>query len=111
MIAGKFWSSLRAQLNKLANFFWAADPIAQMQYEYDTVVETDENGNYLIVDADPGVVTLLADADGQPAGATVFAYHVTDPERAARGIGASPSVTRVNESVTCQSVSAWPRTR
>jgi glucose-1-phosphate thymidylyltransferase len=25
--------------------------------------------------------TLLADADGQPAGATVFAYHVTDPER------------------------------
>jgi len=42
-------------------------PVAKVMVEleeYDTVVETDENGNYLIVDADPGVVTLLADADG-----------------------------------------------
>jgi phage shock protein A len=39
MIFKKFWSSLRAQLNKLANFFWEADPIAQMQYEYDMAVE------------------------------------------------------------------------
>ena len=35
MIVGKLWRALRAQLNKLANFFWTADPIAQMQYEYD----------------------------------------------------------------------------
>ena len=44
MIAGKFWSSLRAQLNKLANFLWTSDPIAQMQYEYDAVVEQLKDG-------------------------------------------------------------------
>ncbi len=38
MIMGKFWAALRAQVNKLANLFWTADPIAQMQYEYDTAV-------------------------------------------------------------------------
>jgi len=39
MILGKLWSAFRAQLNKLANLFWTADPIAQMQYEYDKAVE------------------------------------------------------------------------
>jgi phage shock protein A len=39
MIVGKLWSAFRAQLNKLANLFWTADPIAQMQYEYDKAVE------------------------------------------------------------------------
>src|SRR5258705_12557484 len=38
MIFGKFWGAFRAQINKLANFFWTADPIAQMQYEYDQAV-------------------------------------------------------------------------
>ena len=38
MIIAKFWHVLRAQMNKLANFFWTADPIAQMQYEYDVAV-------------------------------------------------------------------------
>jgi len=38
MILGKLWRSLKAQLNKLANVFWTADPIAQMQYEYDLAV-------------------------------------------------------------------------
>jgi len=38
MILGKFWAAFRAQVNKLANFFWTADPIAQMQYEYDQAV-------------------------------------------------------------------------
>lgn len=38
MILGKFWAALRAQVNKLANVFWTADPIAQMQYEYDQAV-------------------------------------------------------------------------
>ena len=33
MIMGKFWAAFRAQINKLANLFWTADPIAQMQYE------------------------------------------------------------------------------
>lgn len=44
MIFGKLWRSLRAQLNKLANFFWTADPIAQMQYEYDLSVEQLKEG-------------------------------------------------------------------
>jgi phage shock protein A len=38
MIFGKLWHALRAQINKVANFFWTADPIAQMQYEYDMAV-------------------------------------------------------------------------
>jgi phage shock protein A len=44
MIFGKLWSAFKAQLNKLANFFWTADPIAQMQYEYDAAVEQLKEG-------------------------------------------------------------------
>jgi phage shock protein A len=44
MIVGKLWRALRAQLNKLANIFWTSDPIAQMQYEYDTAVEQLKSG-------------------------------------------------------------------
>jgi phage shock protein A len=35
---GKVWNSIRAQFNKLANWFWTRDPIAQMQLEYDNAV-------------------------------------------------------------------------
>lgn len=44
MIFAKFFGAIRAQLNKLANVFWEADPIAQMQYEYDTAVEQLKEG-------------------------------------------------------------------
>jgi phage shock protein A len=44
MIFKKFWASIRAQLNKLANVFWEADPIAQMRYEYDKAVEELKEG-------------------------------------------------------------------
>jgi phage shock protein A len=44
VILGKFWSAIRAQVNKIANIFWEADPIAQMQYEYDTAVEQMKDG-------------------------------------------------------------------
>jgi phage shock protein A len=44
VILGKFWSAFRAQLNKIANVFWEADPIAQMQYEHDTAVEQLKEG-------------------------------------------------------------------
>ncbi|MCI0407006.1 MAG: PspA/IM30 family protein [Acidobacteria bacterium] len=44
MIFGKIWAAFRAQLNKLANLFWEADPIAQMQYEYDLAVEQLKEG-------------------------------------------------------------------
>ena len=44
MILGKFFGAIKAQLNKLANYFWEADPIAQMQYEYDQSVEQLKEG-------------------------------------------------------------------
>jgi phage shock protein A len=44
VILGKFWNAFRAQLNKIANVFWEADPIAQMQYEYDSAVEQMKDG-------------------------------------------------------------------
>lgn len=44
MIFGKMWSALRAQLNKVANWFYTADPIAQLQYEYDQAVEQLKGG-------------------------------------------------------------------
>lgn len=44
MIFGKLWRSLMAQVNKVANFFWSADPIAQMQYEYDLAVAQMKEG-------------------------------------------------------------------
>lgn len=44
MIVGKLWDALAAQFNKLANFFWTSDPIAQMQYEYDLAVEQMKTG-------------------------------------------------------------------
>lgn len=43
-MVGKFWKALMAQVNKLANFFWQADPIAQMQLEYDNAVEQLKEG-------------------------------------------------------------------
>lgn len=44
MIFGKLWRTLAAQVNKLANLFWTADPIAQMQYEYDLAVDQMKQG-------------------------------------------------------------------
>ena len=44
MIFGKFWRAISAQINKLANYFWTADPIAQMQYEYDKAVDEMKGG-------------------------------------------------------------------
>lgn len=44
MIVGKLWDALAAQFNKLANFFWTSDPIAQLQYEYDQAVDQMKSG-------------------------------------------------------------------
>jgi phage shock protein A len=44
VIFGKFWGAIRAQLNKVANMFWEADPIAQMQYEHDSALEQLKEG-------------------------------------------------------------------
>src|SRR6188474_3552463 len=40
----KMWAAFMAQINKVANLFWEADPIAQMQYEYDRAVEQLKEG-------------------------------------------------------------------
>jgi phage shock protein A len=44
VIVQKFWSAFVAQLNKIANVFWEADPIAQMRYEYDQSVQQLKEG-------------------------------------------------------------------
>jgi phage shock protein A len=44
VILHKFWAAFMAQINKVANLFWEADPIAQMQYEYDRAVEQLKEG-------------------------------------------------------------------
>jgi phage shock protein A len=44
VILQKFWSAFVAQINKVANVFWEADPIAQMRYEYDRAVEQLKEG-------------------------------------------------------------------
>lgn len=44
MILGKFFRALRAQLNKIANMFFEADPIAVMQLEVDQATERLKEG-------------------------------------------------------------------
>ena len=44
MILHKFWSAFMAQINKVANLFWEADPVAQMRYEYDRAVDQLKEG-------------------------------------------------------------------
>ena len=44
MIFNKFWSVFVAQINKVANLFWEADPVAQMRYEYDKAVDQLKEG-------------------------------------------------------------------
>ena len=44
MIFGKFFRAFRAQLNKVANLFFEADPIAVMQLEVDQATERLKEG-------------------------------------------------------------------
>lgn len=44
MIFSKLWRSIQAQMNKFANFLFGADPIAQLQYEYDKLVDQMKEG-------------------------------------------------------------------
>ena len=44
MILGKLWKARAAQLNKVANFFWTADSIDQLKYEYDKAVDQMKDG-------------------------------------------------------------------
>lgn len=44
MFISKIWNAVAAQFNKLANLVWRADPIAQLQYEYDNLVDQLKDG-------------------------------------------------------------------
>jgi phage shock protein A len=44
VIFQKLWSAFAAQMNKIANIFFEADPIAQLRYEYDRAVEQLKDG-------------------------------------------------------------------
>lgn len=44
MIFGKIWKAMQAQLNKFSNWVWGADPIAQLQLEYDKAVDQLKDG-------------------------------------------------------------------
>jgi len=44
VILHKFWAAFVAQINKVANLFWEADPVAQLRYEYDRAVEQLKDG-------------------------------------------------------------------
>jgi phage shock protein A len=44
VIIHKFWTAFMSQINKVANLFWEADPVAQMRYEYDRAVEQLKEG-------------------------------------------------------------------
>jgi phage shock protein A len=44
VILEKLWSAFKAQINKIANMFWEADPVAQMRYEYDQAVAQLKDG-------------------------------------------------------------------
>jgi phage shock protein A len=44
MIIGKIWKAFKGQMNKMANFLWKADPMAQLQYEYDRLVDQLKDG-------------------------------------------------------------------
>jgi hypothetical protein len=44
MILGRVLECDSGAINKIANVFWEADPIAQMQYEYDAAVEQLKQG-------------------------------------------------------------------
>jgi phage shock protein A len=44
MFISKIWNAVAAQFNKLANFVWRADPMAQLQYEYDNLVDQLKDG-------------------------------------------------------------------
>src|SRR5437588_11449111 len=44
VILHKFWAAFMAQINKVANLFWEADPVAQLRYEYDRAVDQLKEG-------------------------------------------------------------------
>jgi phage shock protein A len=44
MIIGKLWRALKAKINRMANWIYSSDPVAQMQLEYDQAVDQLRDG-------------------------------------------------------------------
>ncbi len=65
MILGKIWKAISAQLNKLANAIRGADPIAEMQYEYDRSIEQMKEGREGLAQYRALVERVQRQVDGQ----------------------------------------------
>lgn len=90
MIFGKIWQSIKAQFNKLANAVRGADPIAEMQYEYDRSVEELRSGREGLAQYRALVERVLRQVEGQKKHVTMLEAKVktylnaNDRESAAR---------------------------
>ena len=84
MIVHKFWSAFMAQINKVANLFWEADPVAQMRYEYDRSVGGRTSGSpcHLYPNADAPMAGQLVPAAVVGVDAPVAASAVSGPPSA-----------------------------
>ncbi len=65
MIIQKLWLALEAQINKIASFFWQADPMALLQYEYDDMVDQLKEGRQGLEQYHALVDRIAAQVSGQ----------------------------------------------
>ena len=72
MIIGKLWRALKAQLNKMANWFSASDPVAQMQLEYDQAVDQLREGRQGLEQYRALVERVMRQVDGNRANANTL---------------------------------------
>jgi phage shock protein A len=67
MIVSKLWRTLKAKINKLANWFSSSDPVAQMQLEYDQAVDQLREGRQGLEQYRALVERLLRQVEGNRA--------------------------------------------
>jgi phage shock protein A len=90
MILEKLWRAFKAKLNKMANWFSASDPIAQMQLEYDQAVDQLRDGRQGLEQYRALVERLTRQVEGNRASANTLEAKVKaflqsgDRETAAR---------------------------
>jgi phage shock protein A len=68
MIVSKLWRAIKAKVNKLANWFSASDPVAQMQLEYDQAVDQLRDGRQGLEQYRALVERLMHQVEGNRAG-------------------------------------------
>lgn len=90
MIIGKLWRALKARVNRMANWFYASDPVAQMQLEYDQAVDQLREGRQGLEQYRALVERILRQVEGNRASANTLEAKVKaylqsgDRETAAR---------------------------